>query len=217
MYRLLETIKVSNGKLQNIEMHNVRFNTARRSLFKSNEFIDLAHQILVPRGLSKNQLFKCRVIYSDTIHKIEFLPYKPRRIKRLIPVCADTIDYSFKYEDRSCFDILKKQVRCTDEEDILIIKHQSITDTSFSNLAFWFFDKWLTPATPLLKGTKREKLLIEQKIYEAEIKISDLKFFSKARLINAMLDLDDTEANVSICMNIKRESFTPIRITGQTT
>ncbi len=216
MYRLLETIKVSNGVLQNIEMHNIRFNTARRTLFKSNEFINLAQQIPIPPTLSKNQLYKCRMVYSDTIHKIEFLPYKHRRIKRLIPVCADAVDYSFKYENRSCFDMLKKQVRCTDEEDILIIKHQSVTDTSFSNIAVWFFDKWLTPAVPLLKGTKREQLLIDKKIYEAEIKISDLRLFSKIRLINAMLDLEDDAADVDICMNYKREILTPVPISGQT-
>ena len=75
--------------------------------------------------------------------------------------------------------------------DILIVKKEFITDTSFSNIIFFDGDNWITPSTPLLEGTKRKELLEKNIISEQEIKFSDLKNFKKAILINAMLDFDE--------------------------
>ena len=76
-------------------------------------------------------------------------------------------------------------------DDILIIKNNKITDTSFTNIAFYDGIKWVTPAFPLLKGTKRQKLIDENKIIEVDILLSDLNKFKKAILFNSMLDLED--------------------------
>ncbi len=50
---------------------------------------------------------------------------------------------------------------------------------------------WYTPANPLLKGTKREYYIDHKMILQRDIKVTDLRMFKKARLINAMLDLED--------------------------
>jgi 4-amino-4-deoxychorismate lyase len=52
---------------------------------------------------------------------------------------------------------------------------------------------WFTPAFPLLKGTKRQYYLENGVILEKEIKISDLHQYKMARLINAMIDLDESD------------------------
>jgi len=43
---------------------------------------------------------------------------------------------------------------------------------------------------PLLKGTTRARLIDEGKIIEADIKVQDLRTFSKVALLNAMIDFD---------------------------
>ena len=50
---------------------------------------------------------------------------------------------------------------------------------------------WFTPASPLLKGTKREYYLDNKMIFKCDIAPADLSKYKKMRLINAMLDLDD--------------------------
>ena len=185
---MLETIKIENGKLCNIFFHNLRFNNSRKELFGCRDFIKLENILKVPSE-QRLGLYKCRLIYSDTVKKPEFLPYHKRKIKNLKLVVCDSIEYNYKYENRECLnELLELKQNC---DDILLVKNKRITDTSFSNVVFSDGKKWITPSTPLLKGTKREKLLSDGKIVQDEIKVNDLKYFQKAALINSMLDLED--------------------------
>jgi len=77
-----------------------------------------------------------------------------------------------------------------DCDEILIIKQNLITDTSFSNITFFDGTRWITPSSPLLAGTMRSFLIQKQVIVEKEIRVTDLKDFEKARLINAMLPFE---------------------------
>ncbi len=193
MCLLLETIKIENGKLCNIFFHNLRFNNSRKELFGCRDFIKLENIIKVPSEFN-NGLYKCRLIYSDTVKKPEFLSYHKKKIKSLKVVGCDSIEYNYKYENRECLnELLELKQNC---DDILIVKNKKITDTSFSNIVFFDGKKWITPSTPLLKGTKREKLLSDGKIVQNEIKLNDLKYFQKAALINSMLDLEDNVISI---------------------
>lgn len=174
----------------NIELHNKRLNKARKEFFGCTDLIDLNGVIKIPKEIG-NDLFKCRVIFDKEIRKVEFLPYKKPEIKSLKIVECNDIDYKYKYLDRTKIEELVKQKG--DCDDVLIVKNGLVTDTSISNICFYDGRKWLTPMSPLLKGTKREKLLKEGEIFKQKITRNDLKNFIKASLINAMLDLSDIE------------------------
>jgi len=186
---LIESIKVVNKKFQNIEFHNERMNKSRKDLFNSSDILDLNKLVSIPTNL-ETHIYKCRVVYSTEIQKIEFEAYHRKTIQSLTVIECNTIDYRYKYQDRFAIDILKKNI---ETDDILIVKNGKITDTSFSNIIFFDGQKWLTPAEPLLKGTKREFLLRNGVIEEAEIKVQDLKHFKTTKLINAMIDFDDKQ------------------------
>jgi len=182
MPQLLETVKIINGKSPYVAFHNERLNQARRLLFGAEDKIDLTIFLQPP---SQPGLYRARIIYAKTIETIEYLPYQDRRFQHFKIVEDNEIDYTFKYLNRDHLNrllALKGQA-----DDILIIKKGFVTDTSIANVAFWHQDKWLTPSTPLLKGTTRERLLSEKKIIEAEIRLEDLKKFSKMAIMNAML------------------------------
>ena len=197
MCRLIESIKIENNQIFNINYHNLRMNNTRKALFNANDYVDLNEFIKLPVNIKK-QILKCRVIYKHKIIKIEFDVYKKRIINTLKLVYSDNIEYKYKYQNRTQInDLLKLKEQC---DDILIIKNGRITDTSFSNIVFYDGIKWVTPSCPLLKGTKRESLLKEGKIIEDHIKITDLKSFKKAILINCMLNMED-------CMDIKIENI----------
>ena len=188
MSLLFETIKVQNRKLQNIEYHNERFNKSRKDLLGCTDFIDLWEEILIPKHIN-NDVYKCRVLYKREIEEIQFVPYNKRDVKTLKMVDCDTIEYYYKFVDRKIFSNLLDSV---DADDILIIKNGMVTDTSFANIVFYDGEKWYTPSTPLLRGTKREKLLREKVIFERKIFKNDIVNFQKAALINAMIDLEES-------------------------
>ncbi len=190
MSQLFETIKLQNKKLFNIEYHNERMNNSRRNLFGTEDKINLEEVIKIPDGISNN-VFKCRVVYSEKITDIEFQPYYEKKVNSLQAINVDWIDYSYKYLDRS--NLQKLLCKCI-ADDVLIIKNGFVTDTTYSNVVFYDGKNYFTPNTPLLKGTKREKLLREGIIKETEIKISDINNYKSLFLINAMLDIDEAKA-----------------------
>ena len=69
-----------------------------------------------------------------------------------------------------------------------------ITDSSIGNLIFYDGKKWLTPSSPLLKGTMRTKLLEGGKIQSRSIQIEDLSGFESLMMINALNPFDQSRA-----------------------
>ncbi|MFA5970812.1 MAG: aminotransferase class IV family protein [Lentimicrobiaceae bacterium] len=187
MSLLFESIRVQDGVLQNLEYHNFRMNHSRKALYKSPGSIELDQVIQVPTECRKG-LYKCKVTYSREVKSIEFKLYLPRVIKSLRLIEDDTINYKYKYTNRGRINALLTKRERFDE--ILIIKAGFITDTSYSNIIFFDGVQWLTPSTPLLRGTMRSFLIENNLISETEIKVTDLKLFKKARLINAMMPFE---------------------------
>jgi len=187
---LFETIKVLDGKLIDIGYHNDRLNSSRKILFGINQIVFLEEIIKVPQEYSSG-LVKCKVVYDASIKGISFARYIVKPVNRLIVVECDSIDYGYKYSDRSKLDELLQSADCAYDEDILIEKDGLVTDTSYSNVALYDGTEWITPSHPLLAGTKRAKLLDSGLIRVGEIKAADLKYFEKIKLFNAMLDFDE--------------------------
>ena len=187
MSLLFETIRLQDGVLQNIDYHNARLNNSRKSLYKSPEEFDLKQIIQIPSTCMQG-LYKCRVTYSKEVKSIDFEPYIPHVIKSLRLIEDNTISYDYKYTNRGSLNkLLTKRERF---DEIIIVKKGYITDTSYSNIIFFDGIKWVTPSTPLLRGTMRSFLIDNNMISEMEIKVSDLKNFKKARLINAMIPFE---------------------------
>ncbi len=186
----LETICILNGKVQNIEAHERRMHsTASYFGFAAPQLPDL--ESLLTDGLKECKV-KCRVCYHNEIKSIEFEKYLAKNIRSLKLINASP-DYAYKFADRTVMnDLLKLRNGC---DEILIVRNGLVTDTSYSNVVFSRGDELITPHYPLLNGTKRQKLLSEGKIKEAEIRVDSIKEFDNVWLINALLDLED---NVSL-------------------
>lgn len=185
---LIETIKCENGRLCNLEFHQRRFSLAQKEYFGIDAPILLKNILQVPENCNAG-LFKCRVLYSGKIEKIEFLPHNYRSVQSLKLVEDNEIDYHLKYADRERLSYLFEQRG--DCDDILIVKNGCITDSYTANPVFWDGQHWWTPNTPLLPGTQRARLLEEEKIKACRITPADLQKYTKAGLINAMQDLEN--------------------------
>lgn len=188
MSRLLETIRVENGKLQLLDLHQQRMNRSRLELFESTQSITLSEKIKIPAFAEKG-LFKCRVEYAEQIEKIEFLPYEIRKIESLRIVEGGDIDYRLKYADR--FRLLLLFEKRKHADDIIIIKNGLVTDSFYANLAFLKNGIWVTPEIPLLSGVQRQFLISRKIIQPAKLSQKDISRFEKVRLFNAMIRWED--------------------------
>lgn len=191
MSLLLETIKLQEGYLQNISFHNNRMMRSMQILFGIRRKIELDHLIIIPPE-AKRGIYKCRIEYDTDVRKVEFLLYSVRPLRRLKLVECNDLDYSLKYADRSRLEELASGRG--DCDDILIIRNGMVTDTSYANIIFKDLKgNWVTPLTFLLQGTRRESLLQKGIIKETAISYSDLKKYKAAKLINAMIGIEDSE------------------------
>lgn len=187
MFRLIETLCIQDGKIRNLEIHQERVNRSRWKLSGlSNELI-LSEFII--NQLPNEFEGKCRIIYSEEWESIEFLPYQIRPVQSVRLVENNEVDYSHKFEDRNVFEQMKDSVT---EDEIIIVKKGQITDTSYSNLVFFDGDNWITPRSFLLNGTMRQSLLKSKKIIEEEVNPKDLNRFHSFKLINAMMNLEES-------------------------
>jgi len=134
MSQLLETIKCKDGKLFNLDFHQARFDNARKEYFKCSDEIILSELLQIPTKFKKG-LFRCRISYSTSINKIEFLPHRYKKTESLKLVVDDGVDYQYKYSNRNKLNNLyEKRGDC---DDILIIKNACITDSFTANPVFF--------------------------------------------------------------------------------
>jgi 4-amino-4-deoxychorismate lyase len=189
MSLLLETIRVVNRTFQSLFYHQQRVEVAMIRHFPHQKPILLDSELVIPEYLDNN-IYKCRVLYDVKINKVEFLPYTIRPVQSLALVeIPSDVDYSFKWAERSWLDRLKQS---TAADDILMVRNGWLTDTSYANIALWDGYGWFTPRRPLLEGTKRARLLAEGILKIADIKPKDLTDFQYVKLLNAMMDFEES-------------------------
>lgn len=177
----LETIKIHEGRIRHLPYHQQRVERTVRAHYPQAEIPQLQRHL---QKIPTAGIYKCRILYNDRIQTVTFEHYTPKPV-RTFTVIESAIDYAYKYADRSALERLKESVP-TDE--IIIQKEGLLTDTSYSNLAFYDGNRWITPRSPLLQGTMRAKLLEEGRLIEGEVTLDDLKKFKDIALMNAMIE-----------------------------
>lgn len=185
MCRFIESIRIANGEAQHLDGHQMRMNQTFRMAQKQNphNLKSLAAEIDFPA----QDIYKWRIVYDLLGHlDMQILPYQVAQLHRFSLMDGNHIAYGLKYEDRSDFEQLKKNIQI---DEVIIHQNGQITDTTFSNLIFQKGKAWFTPRTYLLNGVMRQFLLQAGRIQEATITIENLKTFTRFQLINAMLPI----------------------------
>ncbi|MBS1557704.1 MAG: aminotransferase class IV [Bacteroidetes bacterium] len=185
MCRFIETIRLKEGTIQNLEHHQQRVNFTTATFFPKQKPVELK-KLLSECPLPTLGLHKIRLTYGRDAHEVKISLYVAKPIQRLKIVYDDVIDYAHKFEDRSQLNQLFLQKGKADE--IIIVKNGFVTDASFANLLFKRKDQWVTPHAYLLNGTQRQFLLNQKIIEEETIRIKDFHRYEKVKLINALLE-----------------------------
>ena len=177
---LLETIRIEEGQIANLSYHQARCDKSRQTLFHTAKPLELSSIIDPP----KIGLYRCRILYAEALHSIEYIPYTPKTIETL-KIIPSEIEYNFKYANRDGLNALLEANKDVDE--VIIEKEGCLTDTTISNIAFFDGKQWFTPDTPLLEGTMRAKLIEEGLLQTKKIRKEALSNYSQVALINAMI------------------------------
>lgn len=189
MYPLLETIRIEDGIVKNIDYHQDRVNRSLHSIGHQGSGLNISNIIDIPDEYNSG-VMKCRIQYgASDEYSIHFMPYHKRKIDGLHLVNGNHLQYSLKWANRD--DINKLMKAMPANEDILITVDERITDSSYCNVAFKNQEGWITPEQPLLKGTQRHFLLNSGILKTGNILKSDLIQYSAIRLFNAMIPWDE--------------------------
>ncbi|SFI23215.1 aminotransferase class IV [Halpernia frigidisoli] len=202
MSRFIESIKIEDQEIFNINFHQKRVNDTFENFGKEN-LIDL-EQIFKDLEHDEDGLYKLRIVYDlNSKFTVNIIPYAYSEIKEFALVENNTLDYSFKFEERKIFEMMKIKSR---SEEIIIVKNNHITDSSYANLLFLKGKQWFTPNTCLLNGTQKQALLKSKKIKETEINLRNLKEFSHFQMINAMIGFEEIIYPIELINNLSHFS-----------
>jgi 4-amino-4-deoxychorismate lyase len=190
MFPLFETIKIKHQKVFLFDDHLARMKHSIKALSGRDLQIELNEKIIL-QAIKNDDLFKCRILYSEQEYQIEISTYEKRHIEKIVFINDDDISYPLKFTDKNCFFKHTKNLPATTEP--IFIVEGFLTDSSYSNIALWNGNEWHTPKEPLFFGVRRNVLLNENLIVEKDISIKDMHQYQKISFINAMLDLEELE------------------------
>jgi 4-amino-4-deoxychorismate lyase len=175
----VETIKIQDNKIINLELHNKRLNNTIKNNFNTNSEINLKDYIKID-----NINNKIRVLYSNKIEDIQYSRIEKREFKKFKIIYDNNINYKYKSTNRQIFN---KYLNKEKYDDIIIMKNALATDTSISNIYFLQDKIWYTPRKPLLKGTMREELLTNRHFKQIDIDLNFIKSCDKMAISNALI------------------------------
>lgn len=193
MCRFIETICINDGVIENLSAHNERVNNTIRVHY-GNSVMPVSLEEYITADVCIGRI-RCRMEYTSVVEKVEYFSYRIREVKTLQLVNDDTAEYSFKYADRSVLD--RNFALRGNADDVVIVRSGMLTDTSIANIALYKEGKWFTPKFPLLKGTRRARLLAEGIIEEDIIMANSLHEYEKIRLFNAMISFGEVEIDIN--------------------
>ena len=174
----IETLKAIDGKVGHLAWHQARFDRTRRELYGNTSKIFLSEVIEAPL---KGE-YRVRIEYADTVLKVEYFPLHVRTFERFALLETD-IHYAYKYANREPLNALKP----LNVDDVIFTCKGELKDTSIANIALCLDGVWLTPQTPLLEGTTRERLLRSGFLKGAILTTKHLQKASKFAIMNALI------------------------------
>lgn len=196
MGQLLETFCLLDGELLNLPYHSARVGRSLGREYPITPFIDVVSREVSRLGATKGK-WRASITYTwQGIESIKLTPYRLPQITSFRLIDIEDNFYSKKWADRSRLDEYKNLLP-QGVEPIFVLKGQ-ITDTSFTNILVERDGKLYTPSTPLLLGTKRDKLLSDGTIHSIPLSSAELHTYERIHLINAMLDPGEVALPLSV-------------------
>jgi 4-amino-4-deoxychorismate lyase len=177
-----------HGTVQHVEVHQKRFARSYFAHYGQAPHFDLLDGLQLPEDLDPSKKYKLKIRYGATNCNFEVTLYENKLPKTLQLVTADHLDYGSKWTDRKALENLFAQRQKAD--DVLIIKNNLLTDSSYANILLTDGLQIVTPAKPLLEGCCRARLVAHGLVSLSDVTVQALTNYGHFQLINAMNDFD---------------------------
>ena len=188
MSQFFESIRVKDGIAENLGFHQLRVNRTLKAFDASILSIDLA-SIVQELVLPAAGLFKLKISYDlNGNYQSVFTPYQYKQIQNFALVDIKGQGYDYKYSNR---DWINEALAQSGKDEIVMHDGGLIKDCSYTNITFYDGANWYTPASPLLEGTQRARLINEGVIQPKALYVHDIPDFKKFKCINAMIGWED--------------------------
>lgn len=188
MYRFIESIKLLNGEFFRLKLHQQRMDKVFDMFYPDRVKINLCNSLNL-LNFPKDGLYKCRIVFDSKIQDIQFLSYQLPQIKTLKVVEISIPTTLYKSADRKKInEVYAQRIDC---DDVLMVKNNLVTDSSYCNTAFFDGKTWVTPKIPLIYGIQREELIKNKIIIEKDIGISDVFSYQSICLFNALIEFGE--------------------------
>lgn len=189
MPSLLETFCVEDGQILNIPYHVARVEMTLGCRFPMALMLDALRKQVDGQKATSGR-WRATVTYSHAgVEGIRIVPYQLPAIAQLQMVAIRENFYAKKWADRARLNAYKAALP-RGVEPLFILDGQA-SDTTFTNIVLERNGQLFTPAAPLLRGTKRQKLLDACTVQAIPLRAVDILQFQCVHLINAMLDLGE--------------------------
>lgn len=182
MKQFVESIRLEDGLLHNMELHQRRADRTTQHFFGTR--INL-FDVAVPATCSEGR-YKCRVVYDAAIRSVEFRPYAPRPRQTVSLVYDDAAEYTYKSVDRGFID---RWMAAAGTDDVIIVRKGLLTDSAIANLVLENSEGLFTPAAPLLAGVERQRLIEAGAVRLADISPGQLACYRWVHFVSAMRPL----------------------------
>lgn len=185
MCQFVDAIQYTDGEFKRLAYHQKRAEYALKEHYPTSpifSIFDYLRQIDLP----KHGTYKIRLLYSNYIVSYECIPYQMKEIITLKLAQTTTISLYYKKADRKDYKIANADK--SNNTEILFVKNNLITDTSYANVALLQNGIWYTPRTPLIFGVNRASLLDQGLIKEKDIAVKEINRYEKIAIFNAMIE-----------------------------
>jgi len=195
---LVETLRADDGRFSSLYPHLERMSRSRRALFGLAGSLEsaLEEALDAAAGSIGEGRWKIRVLYDSEIRRVEAAAYQPKPISSAALVDGRGISYAHKTADRRELDGLTRRAEEAGADTALIVSGGQITDFPYANTAFFDGRLWWTPEEPLLRGTRRSRLLEAGLLHTSRITPGDLSKYISLCPINAMLELGEIMVDI---------------------
>lgn len=188
MSQFFESIRVKDGIAENLGFHQLRVNKTLKAFDMSQHSIVLA-TIVQQLVLPAEGLFKLKISYDlNGNYQSAFTPYHYKQLQNFALVDMNGQSYDYKFSNR---DWINEALALSGKDEIMMHDGGLIKDCSYTNIVFYDGVNWFTPATPLLEGTQRARLIEAGVIQLKALHVNDIHSFKKFKCINAMIGWED--------------------------
>lgn len=191
-FRLLETMKVDNGRVALLHRHLERLSASARHFgfvchadAVRDSIVVTAGELVEPRVIRLLLSTSGEVEIQITMPPLAGRPSALRMSKQMVH-SGDPMLYH-KTTAREFY--ARARAGSPEDMDVLLTNERGeITETTIANIAVWREGSWITPAVScgLLPGTMRAQLLAEGEIVEGIVGVGDLLEGETIRYFNAV-------------------------------